>query len=848
MTSAQEGLTNFYNNYKDIRQQLVENIRGLPTEEDRLYYAQIFLNRLIFIYFIQKRGFLEGDTNYLSNHFNLKDLETFGSFFSRLCFEGLALERDKPAEFQSIPYLNAELFHKHPMELDYEIVIPDPILKSLLSFLDRWEWIADENLESLKENQITPTILGYIFEKSINQKETGAVYTPADITRYLCKQSLLSYLRGWFRRKGEPFTSLKAIFKEKVHVKEVYQALRNIKICDNACGSGAFIIAAQEYLLALYKEIIENMRTNGQLEQLSPENLSFGGRLLDFTESITPVDEYFIKTEIILRNLYGVDIDAEAIEICRLRLWLSLISHFEAVRDLQPLPNIEYNFICGNSLIGYSKVIDPNQLDGFFNRSALLRKINSLAALKEQYRLEYQQHKLKTLKKEIANERIQIKKELDGLLFQYFKSRIGSRKYVEELTENFNATKPFHWGMEFPEVFQTRGGFDIIIGNPPYINTREISKLHHGALWKVLWKLKPYYSAYRGYDLSILFIERAHELLARENGTLGYIITNKFLVTDYGLKIRQYILKHFRILEIIDLSKFKVFKDMGVYPVIISLSTFDKDEPVNLVTGLESYTQFKNHAFRGTPIPKSFFSTLPRNIFAIYLSQQNLPIVQKMLEGSVFLNSKNIQCGITGFNYTKIGQHITDIVPKMKHWKFVVSGNITQFKIKWGIDVQYFSKKWEHPYLIATNEISNGKKLLYSTTPKVLIRGIATRLTAGVDNIGLSLGTSVYAIIDRNFDPYYLSGLLNSDLLNFFYNTLFESKHLQGNFIAYNEGQLISLPIKPFQPQNPLHQRIFEIAQILETKEDESLLQELNSLVFKLYDIERCYHALILGH
>ncbi len=845
MANAQEGLDDFYNGYKQIRQTLVENIEGLPSEEDRLYYAQVFLNRLIFIYFIQKKGFLEGDNHYLSNHINAENTEAFASFFSRLCFEGLALDQEKPTEFQYIPYLNAELFQKRPMELDHEVVIPDTILEPLLNFLNRWEWLADENLESLKQNQITPKILGYIFEKSINQRETGAVYTPADITRYLCEQSLLSYLRRRFRRKGETFTCLETIFKEKVHVNEVYQALRDVKICDNACGSGAFLIAAQEYLLALYKDLIANMRANGQLEQLSPEDISFGGRLLDFKGGITPIDTYFIKTEIMLRNLYGVDIDPEAIEICRLRLWLSLISHFKDISDLQPLPNLEYNIMCGNSLIGYSKVIDPNQLDSFFNRSALFHKINTLAALKEQYRLESEQVKLKKFKIEIESNRIEIKKELDTLLFQYFKSRMSNQKQIAQLTNLFNKTEPFHWAIEFPEVFQTKGGFDIIIGNPPYINTREISKLQHGTLWKVLWKLKPYYSAYRGYDLSILFIERSHELLARENGTLGYIITNKFLVTDYGLKIRQYILKHFRIIEIIDLSKFKVFKDIGVYPVIISLSTFDKDEPVNLVTGLESYAQFQNHLFKKTIIPKSFFSALPSNIFAIHLSQQNLPIIQKMLEGSVFLNSKDVQCGITGFNYTKIGQHITESVPKTTHWKFVVSGNITQFKINWGINIQYFSKKWAHPYLIAVDEISNGKKSLYSTTPKVLVRGIATRLTAAVDTVGYSLGTSVYAVTARSYDPYYLSGLLNSDLLNFFYNTLFESKHLQGDFIAYNEGQLLSLPFRPFQPQNPLHQRISQIAEQLEARANDVLLQELNSLVFELYGIDRSYHALI---
>jgi len=378
-------------------------------------------------------------------------------------------------------------------------------------------------------------------------------------------------------------------------------------------------------------------------------------------------------------------------------------------------------------------------------------------------------------------------------------------------------------------------GFDIVVGNPPYINTRELSKMDNGELLKSVWLKIPYKSAYKGFDIAVLFVERTKDLL-KEDGIWGNIITNKFLVTDYGIKIRKFILKHYGIQQIIDVSNFSVFKNVGIYPIIAIFSMKDEDK-MHICASLDTYAEFQDNSIDFESIDKSIFNKLKNKIFAIHITEENHPVIAKMLKGSVFLKDEDAECGITGFNYTKIGNHIIDREPEGDGWKFVVSGNITPFKITWGTPIHYFSNNWEHPYLPDNRDLTDGKRRLYNTKNKVLIRGIAKRLSAGVDEEGFALGTSVYGIMHKDYDPYYLSGIYNSDLVDFFYNSLYKSKHLQGGFVSYNKGQLLTIPLKKYDSSNGIHTRIRNLAKDLANERSAEKRSELNELVYELYGL-----------
>ncbi|MHA1130721.1 MAG: Eco57I restriction-modification methylase domain-containing protein [Candidatus Helarchaeota archaeon] len=835
----------FYNEYQLILKKLIETIKGIPNEEETKFFAQILLNRVMFIYFLQKKGFLKGDIDYLSNRLDESSPNSYFQFFSRLCFEGLGRDTQKSTEFDGIPYLNGGLFRQSEIEKKYKVVLSNEIFQEILNFFGKWRWYVDEHTDYLEDNQINPEILGHIFEKTINQKQTGAVYTPKEVTQYLSEKTVASFILKRFKDKKIEIEDFEKIFDNKSHLLELYQMIRHIKICDNACGSGAFLLAVERFIMELYVHIFQTMQQNGSIKDVDPAEMNFGGQPLEIEGDLTPIQEYYIKKEIIAKNLYGVDIDAGAIEICKLRMWLSLISPINNVSDLEPLPNIDYNIMCGNTLIGYVSVSDLAPLRTFFGKTPLKEKINHISELKQQYRFSKDSKIMENLKKEIDANTNQIRTELDKLLFDFFKSKLIRHGKIELKKEIFSELAPFHWVLEFCEIFFEFGGFDIVIGNPPYINTRQLSKVPNGNLLKMMWKLKPYESAYGNYDICVLFIERSHELLAQRNGTLGYIITNKFLVTDYGEKIREFILDKFGIMEIIDISIFPVFQGKSVYPIVMTLSTFNKSRDMRITGILKSYLEFKKREFTPVIMPKRVFSLFHKKVFAIHITNETLPIILKMLENSIFIVESTMQCGITGYNHAKVGRHLTDIKPKAPHWKFIVSGNITPFKITWGISVKY-EKTWEHPYLIESDDISKGKKKLYSIKPKVILRGMATRLTAAVDNVGYALGTQVFAVTDKAINPYYLSGLFNSEILNFFYNSLYKSKHLQGGFIGYNEGQLLSLPIKPFK-KGKKYERIVEIAKYLEKKDNPALLRELNDLVFEIYGLEPSQRCPVLG-
>ena len=320
----------------------------------------------MFIYFLQKKGFIQDNGNYLDG--KLEESRERGAdlyyseFLDTLFFEGFARpEHERSAEAKRllgpIPYLNGGLFLRHKLELEYGAIrIPDEAFENVLSLFGKYSWHLDDT-PGASDNEINPDVLGYIFEKYINQKAFGAYYTRSEITDYLCERSIhsviLERVNQYSTRHFNDLSDLLMRLDADLCRILLHEVLPKISILDPACGSGAFLVAAMKNLLNIYGAVY------GKIDDLNDTNLSSH---LGKIRREHPSEKYYIRKRIITDNLFGVDIMDEATEIARLRLFLALVSSAQSVAQLEPLPNIDFNIMTGNSLIGLLSV-DEKRFD-----------------------------------------------------------------------------------------------------------------------------------------------------------------------------------------------------------------------------------------------------------------------------------------------------------------------------------------------------------------------------------------------------------------------------------------------------------------------------------------------------
>lgn len=659
----------FYDLFKKERDAFAKLLTGIPDKQLHSEYVSVMISRLMFLHFIQDKGLLAGQRDYLKQRFaesqHQGEDRFYRHFMRPLFFQGLATpEEDRPEAIRKllgkVPYLNGGLFAEREIEKgDQAINIPDRAFASILEFFGRYQWHLDDR--PLKnDNEINPDILGYIFEKYINQKQMGAYYTKEDITGYISQNTILPFLldatakvcpdafaptgpvwslladspddylydavrRGviddqgniiplpediaagvadvskrtlWNKPAADPFGLPTETWREhvarrlrclelrrkladgEVHaandlithnldvrqfvqdivettadpdlLKAFYAALSTITILDPTCGSGAFLFAALNILEPLYEACLLRMEAflRGTTEAPSPAILSrmspamralrqqciaIDGkteadvRFRDFADVLKQIHKhshnrrYFIYKSIIVNNLFGVDLMEEATEICKLRLFLKLVSEVKPEPHqpnygIEPLPDIDFNIRAGNALVGYATwkqiedALNYGALD-FEKRSEKVRqKLESFQKRFEQF----QQAQLSDLDRTSASLAADLKKSLqiqldevreelnEALAVDYDVSKRGFDKWRK-------SHHPLNWFSEFYGIM-SRGGFDVIVGNPPYV---ELSDLD-GA-----YTIKGLGLASTG-NLYSLCTERAISLL-RDKARLGLI-------------------------------------------------------------------------------------------------------------------------------------------------------------------------------------------------------------------------------------------------------------------------------------------------------------------------------------
>ncbi|EGN9065377.1 class I SAM-dependent DNA methyltransferase, partial [Campylobacter coli] len=491
------------------------------------------------------------------------------------------------------------------------------LLEYLFEFLDSFDFGSDdEQSEILSQKElISSSVLGNVFEKLNGYKE-GSFYTPSFITSYMCKESItkvvLDKFNAQFDLDAKDISELRKSLR-KEDKKAQKELLNSIKICDPAVGSGHFLVSALNCLLSIYDEL-NLFDEEFYLEVQNDEILITGrkGEFIEYKRPSTPKDKahliqqelFHTKKDIIENNLFGVDINPNSCEITKLRLWIELLKHSfyqsfddENYHDLKTLPNIDINIKCGNSLVSYFET--GKSLNHYPN---IKERINKYKRIVKDYKEGFYTDK-SHINQEIKNLKIsfknfcfadKFKKEMksfndkcekyskkygnflavDDENLKFFVSAnltlfdFDEKEAIKEFANlkkeydnifNLESNHPFEWRFEFPEILDDDGnfkGFDLIIGNPPYIRQEELKELKP--------HLAKNYKVYKGTsDIYTYFYELGFNVL-KENGILSFITSNKYTRAGYGEALREFLLKNVKVLEYTDLNGIKVFDSATV--------------------------------------------------------------------------------------------------------------------------------------------------------------------------------------------------------------------------------------------------------------------------------------------
>ncbi len=544
---------------------LLNNVVFASTKQEKKDFIRLNFTRLIFIRILSEYGIIKDDIlNFLKN----TKPEDFYNRINQLFFETLNtplnIRENLPKIYEKIPFLNGDLFRKK--EIDNKgLKIQRESFIQAIQFLRTFNFKKEyENLEKNYkiDNTIDPEILGHIFEKTIeDRKGSGVYYTPQVITEYMAKGIIEAYLKNQvieFLKKREDIQwkyieNFNDIFDlDKLILKKVYlQIIKLLKICDPAVGSGAFLLSCGNILFNIRKNILKKI-------ELSESN-------------------YDIKKEIIQNNLYGVDIKEPAVDICKLRLWLWIIEKQEP----EPLPNIDFNIRKGNSLIGYTNTetikIDPKDISSWVKKGNLIDIFLERNELIKQYYSIEDPLKQKNLKKDIDIITKDFNKKLNEALVNDL-----SKEGVKVNTENLTELGIFHWIMEYPEVFEKRNGFDIIIGNPPYFRITFAPKLEQ----KIIGKLGILNKYHHGQgDVHYDFTVRSYELL-REGGYFTFITSRYWLESAYANYLKKFFKERVKLLKIIDFREQLLFKGVDIHNSILS---YTKQQPLRKLNFFEVF-------------------------------------------------------------------------------------------------------------------------------------------------------------------------------------------------------------------------------------------------------------------
>ncbi|MCL1938304.1 MAG: Eco57I restriction-modification methylase domain-containing protein [Candidatus Azobacteroides sp.] len=683
-----------YKDYSTFKQALFDHIRKNNPAFDKLELfrkTQKLLDRFLFVFFAEDKGLLPPNSmKRIIDQWDRRNedpLNEYQSLYERFKLYFKYMNEGHKGKAEDIFGYNGGLFK--PDELLDAIAIDDDVLKENILKLIVYDF----------DTEVDVNILGHIFEHSLTEieeitneittgakqiskrKKDGVFYTPRYITAYIVENTLGKLCTDKKTALAIDESEYVADYKRpKAQTKQLADCLNtyrewllSLSICDPACGSGAFLNAALDFLMAEHKYI----------DELTAKLFGSGIVFPD------------IENAILENNLYGIDINEESVEIAKLALWL------RTAKPHRKLNSLNNNIKCGNSLIS-----DP----------------------------------------EIAGE------------------------------------KAFDWHKEFPQVFE-KGGFDVVIGNPPYVNAIELKKTYSEKEYNFL--KNNYLTAKGTVDLYIYFFERGLWLLNKK-GCLAYITPNRYLSASYGLALREFIKTDFYLYQLIDYSDKKVFTDASTYPVI----TFLKNK--------ESYLSYDIECGKFDETTKELISqkmnsnklSLSADSIWGFLLNDKLTITQKVISKSCSLKETGL---INATSTAKEADDYSTLINETAGYKLINTGTIDAYSNMWGIShLVDKGKKYLNPFLPKdSNTISSNRHKLYSSN-KIIIAKIGLTCESFYDELGeyASINTNCIHSFSQDFLPEYILCWLNSKLYNYTFECLFDGLRMSGGYLLYSAPNL----------------------------------------------------------
>jgi hypothetical protein len=802
-------------------------------------FAKKLMGQIVFLYFLQKKGWLgvakEHDWGTGPHDFLRRmvrgEYGKYDNFFNDILepmfYDTLATDRGHEAwcsRFKCrIPFLNGGLFE--PLG-DYnwrktDIILPNKLFTNtdfveegitgsgVLDVFDRYNFTVNEAEPLEKEVAIDPEMLGKVFENLIEdnrRKGLGAYYTPREIVHYMCQESLVNYLDDalnkdnqivpradieTFIHLGEQISHYEAVEAKYVikMPKSVQQNARllddklaNITVCDPAVGSGAFPVG-------MMSEIVRGRCT-----------------LTPYFNDVHERTPYHFKRHAIQNCLYGVDIDAGAVEIAKLRLWLSLVVDEEVTRQIKPLPNLDYKVVAGNSLFDIPKTL--------FNEALF----NRLEALKPLY-----------FDESDRNKKEKYKTEIDDL--------------IDKLT---NGNETFDFEIYFSEIFHKDKGFDIVIANPPYIFARDSAKKGFKAEDKQYF-YKHYELAEYQVNLYPLFVEKGTHLL-RPGGSLCFITPNNWLTINTNKAMRKFVLSKSSI-SIVNFYA-RVFESADVDSSILIFEKSTDNRRVRLFEYTDGFKFIKEANCE-------LFLEQREHIINIeaFKSGGTAALMKKIEENSIALSEvANVKAGLKAYETGCGTPPQTERMKKERVYHSTRQVNKTYLKYLDGKDVCRYYLGWSGEYLKYGDNLAAPRKdfRLYSTT-RILVRQIPAKppycIHACVtEEVALNDLNSMNVVNIRE-DPRYVLGVLNSRLVSWWFINKF-GKMQRETFPQFKVNELADFPL----PKNGKAHRV-EIAKLVDKllaakqrdpKADVTELEKtIDAMVYDLYCLTRTEIKLI---
>ncbi|MCG2718279.1 MAG: BREX-1 system adenine-specific DNA-methyltransferase PglX [Nanoarchaeota archaeon] len=718
-------------------------------------------------------------------------------------------EGKKPEEKGFIDYSSLDIRHLGSIYeglLEYKLKLAtEPMVAVKEKGKEKWvpesEFKGKKSIERVDANEI------YLATDKGGRKATGSYYTPEYIVKYIVENTLTPIVK-------------EKIDKAIENNNKCSDAILSIKVLDPAMGSGHFLVEAVDFLGQRLGDAINSDIKRGLLKEG------------DYSDD-------WLRREIVSNCIYGVDLNLMAVELAKVSLWLKTIS-----KD-KPLSFLDHRLKCGNSLIGAhlidlpwhpSKKRDETQRrldvpEGFIKK--LVETIEQLSAISDDTLEDIKKKEEIFTQVKNTMEYDMIKTLADVRTSIYFGNKVDEKTYGSYTGDAFHSSRTewkerrekwfaqkgrenaenkhfFHWELEFPEIFFEEGkpkenpGFDAVVGNPPYIRDRLQQEVTENNFFSIEFR-----SAYQKYDIYALFVEKGIYLL-KSGGDLGFIMPNKFMAARYAIPLREILLKDTCMKHIVDVSQIGVFPNISVYPHIIVLEKrSEKIENKNKIEfSFVSDVKSNSMIFSDLKqIDQSIFSQIPDKMIISSMDSVIENITTKIKNMSVQLGELcNINEGVhTGNLRDKL---LVETKVDDKSHPAYTGENFGRYESVWG------GKFIRYDWSIIKNE-PNGygslrEEKIFTTPEKIICREIHTRISCTYDNEQKYFLNHLYSITPKiHFQEglLYITSLLNSKTLSFFFDSMFMHAHISGGYRQYKAFYLDRLPIRLIHFTTPAAER-----------------------------------------